>query len=40
VLLRVETNAGHGAGKPMGKLVEELTDIFSFLFAELDVGQP
>ena len=40
ILLRVETKAGHGAGKPKNKLVVELTDIYSFLFAELDVGQP
>jgi prolyl oligopeptidase len=40
VLLRVDTKAGHGAGKPKSKLVDELTDVYSFLFAELDVGQP
>jgi len=39
ILLRVETKAGHGAGKPIAKLVEEMTDVFSFLFAELDVGR-
>ena len=38
VLLRVETKAGHGAGKPKAKVVEELTDVYSFLFAELDVA--
>jgi prolyl oligopeptidase len=37
VLLRLETRAGHGAGKPVIKLVEELTDVYSFLFAELEV---
>jgi len=40
ILLRVETKAGHGAGKPKSKVVEELTDVYSFLFAELDVGPP
>jgi prolyl oligopeptidase len=39
ILLRVETKAGHGAGKPVTKLVEEMTDVYSFLFAELDVGR-
>jgi len=31
ILLRIETKAGHGAGKPVGKLVEELTDVYAFL---------
>jgi prolyl oligopeptidase len=35
ILLRVEKNAGHGAGKPTTKVVEELTDALSFLFAQL-----
>jgi prolyl oligopeptidase len=37
ILLRLETKAGHGAGKPVAKMVEELTDVYSFLFAELEV---
>ena len=35
VLLRVESRAGHGAGKPVAKLVEELADELAFLFHEL-----
>jgi prolyl oligopeptidase len=35
VLLRVESRAGHGAGKPVAKLVEELADEMAFLFHEL-----
>jgi prolyl oligopeptidase len=35
ILLRIETKAGHGAGKPRAKVVEELTDIYSFLFWQL-----
>ena len=31
VLLRVETRAGHGAGKPTAKQIEELSDIYGFL---------
>jgi len=31
ILLRVETRAGHGAGKPMQKQVEEQTDLHTFL---------
>ncbi|HEV2470230.1 MAG TPA: prolyl oligopeptidase family serine peptidase [Candidatus Sulfotelmatobacter sp.] len=32
ILLRIESKAGHGAGKPVSKQVEEFTDIYSFLF--------
>jgi prolyl oligopeptidase len=38
VLIRIETKAGHGAGKPISKLIEEDADIFAFLFKYLDVG--
>jgi prolyl oligopeptidase len=31
VLLRVETKAGHGMGKPLAKTIEEWADIYSFL---------
>jgi prolyl oligopeptidase len=40
VLIRVETKAGHGAGKPVSKLIEEDADIFTFLFKYLDVREP
>jgi prolyl oligopeptidase len=32
VLIRIETMAGHGAGKPTSKIIEELADIFAFTF--------
>jgi prolyl oligopeptidase len=35
ILLRVETKAGHGQGKPVTKQIEEWTDIYSFLFWQL-----
>jgi prolyl oligopeptidase len=35
VLLRLETKAGHGAGKPRGKVLDELTDEWSFVFWQL-----
>ena len=31
LLLRVETRAGHGAGKPTAKSLEELADVYGFL---------
>jgi prolyl oligopeptidase len=33
VLIRVETSAGHGAGKPTGKAIAERTDLLAFLDA-------
>jgi prolyl oligopeptidase len=35
VLLRVETEAGHGQGKPLSKRIAEQTDIWSFLAMQL-----
>jgi prolyl oligopeptidase len=37
VLLRLESRAGHGAGKPLNKVLEELTDTWTFVFSELGV---
>jgi prolyl oligopeptidase len=31
-LIRIETNAGHGAGKPIKKVLEERADVWAFLF--------
>jgi len=37
VLIRIETRAGHGAGKPTTKLIEETTDQLAFLAAVLGI---
>ena len=37
ILLRLESKAGHGAGKPLNKVLEELTDTWTFVFSELGV---
>jgi len=37
VLLRLEARAGHGAGKPLSKVLQELTDTWTFVFFELGV---
>ena len=34
-LIRIETKAGHGAGKPTGKQIEEAADIWSFVMYNL-----
>lgn len=35
VLIRIETNAGHGAGKPTSKVIEEAADIWAFTMFNL-----
>ncbi len=35
VLIRIETKAGHGAGKPTSKQIEEQADIYGFLIRNL-----
>jgi prolyl oligopeptidase len=35
VYLRIETKAGHRAGKPMTKVIDESTDIWSLLIDQL-----
>ncbi len=40
VLIRVETKAGHGAGKPTSKMIEEKTDELAFLAKELGMALP
>jgi prolyl oligopeptidase len=37
ILIRIETKAGHGAGKPTAKLIEEAADVSSFLVKTLGV---
>jgi hypothetical protein len=37
VLIRIETRAGHGAGKPTAKIIEEAADRWAFLVRELDM---
>lgn len=36
VMVRIETDAGHGGGKPMQKYIEESTDYMAFMFYNLD----
>ena len=35
VLIRIETKAGHGAGKPTSKQIEERADMWAFLVRHL-----
>ena len=38
VLIRIETKAGHGAGKPTSKIIEEVADRFAFLTRVLNMN--
>jgi prolyl oligopeptidase len=40
VLIRIETRAGHGAGKPTTKIIEETTDQWAFLVKSLGMKLP
>jgi prolyl oligopeptidase len=37
VLIRIDTNAGHGGGRPIAKVIDEDTDIYSFMFWNMGV---
>jgi prolyl oligopeptidase len=39
ILLRVETKAGHGGGKPTTKVIDEQSDTYAFLFKIFGMGQ-
>lgn len=38
VLIRIEKNAGHGAGKPTAKILEEQADKWAFMLDEMGLG--
>ena len=40
VLIRIETRAGHGAGKPTSKIIEDVTDQWAFLVKNLGMRIP
>jgi prolyl oligopeptidase len=37
VLIRIETNAGHGAGKPTDKAIEEVADKWAFMLYQMGI---
>jgi len=39
VLIRIETKAGHGAGKPTAKIIEEVADRWAFLVKTLEMEE-
>lgn len=36
-LIRIDSNAGHGAGKPISKVLDEYADIYSFIFYNMGI---
>ncbi len=40
VMIRIETKAGHGAGKPTSKQIDEAADLWSFAFDQLGMTLP
>jgi prolyl oligopeptidase len=38
ILIRIDKNAGHGAGKPTSKLIDEWADIWAFTFKNLGMN--
>jgi hypothetical protein len=40
IVIRIDTDAGHGSGKPVGKLMDERADVLAFLELALGVGSP
>ncbi|KAK7488960.1 hypothetical protein BaRGS_00019764 [Batillaria attramentaria] len=38
LLIRVDTKSGHGAGKPTAKVIEEITDLYSFLYQTIGLA--
>lgn len=37
-LIRIDSKAGHGSGKPVAKVIDEYTDIYSFIFHNLGLA--
>ncbi len=37
VLIRIESDAGHGSGTPTSKIIEQLADVYSFVFYNMGI---
>jgi prolyl oligopeptidase len=39
-IIRIDTKAGHGGGKPISKVLEEQADIYSFILYNMGLTYP
>lgn len=39
-LIRIESSAGHGGGKPIQKALQEVADVYSFIFQNMGIDLP
>jgi len=39
-IIRIDTKAGHGGGKPISKVLEEQADIYSFILYNMGLSYP
>ncbi len=39
VMIRIQTDAGHGAGKPTSMIIDEYADIFAFIMANVEANR-
>ncbi|GAB4299475.1 MAG: prolyl oligopeptidase family serine peptidase [Marinilabiliales bacterium] len=37
-LIRIDVMAGHGSGKPVEKIIDEVTDVFAFTYYNMDIN--
>lgn len=37
VIIRIDTKAGHGSGKPLDKVIDEQADIYAFILQNMGI---
>ena len=39
ILIRIETNAGHGSGTPISKRIDEIADVYGFTLFNMGIKE-